>query len=90
MRGVAVLTYPRKSLILRKWRKILKKYQTILQSYDLKILIKFADDSTIQGLLCDSEDCYFEEVKCFVGWYEKNFLMLNVKKTNNEEPYAPA
>ena len=45
------------------------------------ILIKFADDSTIQGLLCDSEDCYFEEVKCFVGWCEKNFLMLNVKKT---------
>ena len=32
------------------------------------ILIKFADDSTIQGLLCDSQDCYFEEVKCFVGW----------------------
>ena len=45
------------------------------------ILITFADDSTIQGLLCDSEDCYFEEVKCFVGWCEKNFLMLNVKKT---------
>ena len=45
------------------------------------ILIKFADDSTIQGLLCDSEDCYFEEVKCFVGCCEKNFLMLNVKKT---------
>ena len=45
------------------------------------ILIKFADDSTIQGLSFDSEDCYFEEVKCFVGWCEKNFLMLNVKKT---------
>ena len=45
------------------------------------IIIKFADDSTIQGLLCDSEDCYFEEVKCFVDWCEKNFLMLNVKKT---------
>ena len=45
------------------------------------IFIKFADDSTIQGLLCDSEDCYFKEVKCFVGWCEKNFLMLNVKKT---------
>ena len=45
------------------------------------ILIKFADDSTIQGLLCDSGDCYFEEVKCFVGWCEKNFLMLNVNKT---------
>ena len=45
------------------------------------ILIKFADDSTIQGLLCDSEDCYFEEVKCFVGWCEKNFLMSNFKKT---------
>ena len=45
------------------------------------ILIEFADDSTIQGLLCESKDCYFEEVKCFVGWCEKNFLMLNVKKT---------
>ena len=45
------------------------------------ILIKFVDDSTIQGLLCDFEDCSFEEVKCFVGWCEKNFLMLNVKKT---------
>ena len=31
------------------------------------IFIKFADESTIQGLLCDDEDCYFEEVKCFVG-----------------------
>ena len=34
------------------------------------ILIKFGDDATIQGLLCDSEHCYFE-----------NVLMLNVKKT---------
>ena len=45
------------------------------------LIITFADDSTIQGLLSDSEDCYFEEVKCFVGWCEKHFLMLNVKKT---------
>ena len=45
------------------------------------ILIKFADDSTIQGLLCDSEDCYFEEVKYFIDWCEKSFHRLNVKKT---------
>ena len=47
----------------------------------MQFLLKLADDSTIQGLLCDLEDCYFEEVKCFVSWCEKNFLMLNVKKT---------
>ena len=44
------------------------------------IFIKFVDDSAIRGLLCDSEDCYLEEVKCFVRWCKKNFLLLNVKK----------
>ena len=44
-------------------------------------LIKFADDTTLQGLLSNSEECYRSEVKRFCDWCKDNYLTLNVDKT---------
>ena len=45
-------------------------------------LIKFADDSTIQGLISnDDESFYKKEVNSFVSWCTEHFLLLNIKKT---------
>ena len=47
---------------------------------DVKLL-KFADDSTIQGLITDSDVLYRNYVKSFTDWCDQHFLLLNVKKT---------
>ena len=45
-------------------------------------LIKFADDSTIQGLIKNSnEQSYFDFVQYFCNWCDEHYLLLNVKKT---------
>ncbi len=45
-------------------------------------LIKFADDSTIQGLIQnDDEREYFDYINLFTNWCDEHFLLLNVKKT---------
>ena len=44
-------------------------------------IIKFADDSSIIGLLQDNEIHYQNEVQGFVGWCQENFLTVNVAKT---------
>lgn len=44
-------------------------------------LIKFADDSTILGLLSNSEESYRSEIDLFAKWCQDNYLMLNVLKT---------
>ena len=45
-------------------------------------LIKFADDSALQGLFINGLDSnYIEEVYRFVKWCEENYLILNVSKT---------
>lgn len=45
-------------------------------------LIKFADDSTLQGLISNMDDGpYLSAVDNFVSWCEDNFLCLNVSKT---------
>ena len=45
-------------------------------------LIKFADDTTIQGLIkTDNEIEYRKYISWFVDWCEQHFLLLNVKKT---------
>ena len=44
-------------------------------------LIKFADDSTLQGLINDTETHYREEIEQFVDWCDNHYLLLNVKKT---------
>ena len=60
-------------------------------------LIKFADDTTIQGLIQENETEYRKCVSWFVDWCEKHFLLLNVKKTkelivdfrNKKNPLQP-
>ena len=45
------------------------------------LTVKFADDAALVGLILDDEISYRNNVSHFVSWCEKNFLLLNVKKT---------
>lgn len=46
---------------------------------------KFADDTTVVGLIKDNDDtAYIEEVHQLINWCEKNNLLLNVDKTKEE------
>lgn len=46
------------------------------------VLLKFSDDTTVEGLISDSdESAYREEVRRMVGWCSENNLDLNVSKT---------
>ena len=51
---------------------------------DVKLL-KFADDSTIQGLITDSDVLYRNHVKSFTDWCDQHFLHLNVKKNQGND-----
>ena len=45
-------------------------------------MLKFADDTVIQGLISsENENVYRESINWFVQWCEEYFLLLNVKKT---------
>ena len=44
-------------------------------------ILKFADDTCIQGLIFEEETNYREAIHWFVKWCEEHFLLLNVKKT---------
>ena len=46
-------------------------------------IIKYADDTSISGLITQQEDLlnYFSVINYFVEWCERHFLLLNVKKT---------
>lgn len=44
-------------------------------------LIKFADDSTLQGLITTNENENRDAVNLFTNWCDNHFLLLNVKKT---------
>ena len=46
-------------------------------------LIKFADDSCIEGLISSDDDTesYFNEINYFTSWCEENKLLLNTDKT---------
>ncbi|KAM4532184.1 uncharacterized protein V3H82_026049 [Fundulus diaphanus] len=45
-------------------------------------IVKFADDTTVVGLIRDDNDQdYREEVEQLVGWCRENSLILNVEKT---------
>ena len=45
-------------------------------------LIKFADDSTIQGLIQNDDDRdYFDFIEYFTNWCDNHYLLLNVRKT---------
>jgi hypothetical protein len=43
-------------------------------------IIKFADDTTVVGLITD-ETAYREEVRDLAGWCQNNNISLNVTKT---------
>ena len=50
--------------------------------YDNTNILKFADDTTLEGLISnDDESNYREEVHTLVNWCEDNNLELNVSKT---------
>ena len=42
---------------------------------------KFADDTSLSGLLEEDEAAYREAVTKFVNWCDSNFLDLNISKT---------
>ena len=44
-------------------------------------IIKFADDTAIQGLISNSVSSYFNEIDLFVKWCKLHSLHLNVSKT---------
>ncbi|KAI3377127.1 hypothetical protein L3Q82_000317 [Scortum barcoo] len=55
---------------------------TVSQGLPLTIIVKFADDTTVVGLIRDDNDlAYREEVEQLVRWCEGNNLILNVDKT---------
>ena len=57
--------------------------ECILRNNNSVNLIKFADDTCLQGLIASSEDesQYRDSVDWFVQWCEDHYLLLNVKKT---------
>ena len=47
--------------------------------HDSNTIIKFADDTTVVGLITDhNETAYREEVRDLAGWCQNNNLALNV------------
>ena len=50
--------------------------------HDSNTIIKFADDTTVVGLITDNDETvYREEVRDLAGWCQKNNPSLNVTKT---------
>ena len=53
-----------------------------MAEHDSNTIIKFADDTTVVGLITDNDEtAYREEVRDLAGWYQNNNLSLNVTKT---------
>ena len=53
--------------------------------HDSNTIIKFADDTTVVGLITDNDEtAYREEVRDLVVWCQDNNLSLNMIKTNCE------
>ena len=44
-------------------------------------IIKFADDTTVIGLISNNEASYMQEVRDLTVWCHNNNLFLNVNKT---------
>lgn len=52
--------------------------------YSSNHIIKFADDTTVVGLITNNDECeYREEVQHLVDWCQNNNLSLNVQKTKD-------
>ena len=53
-----------------------------MAKHDSNPIIKFADDTTVVGLITDNDEtAYREEVRELGEWYQDNNLSLNVSKT---------
>ena len=51
--------------------------------HDPNSIIKFADDTTVVGLITNNDEtAYREEVRALGVWYQENNLTLNINKTN--------
>ncbi|KAK1806255.1 hypothetical protein P4O66_000131 [Electrophorus voltai] len=47
-----------------------------------KIIVKFADDTVVVGLISDNDErAYLEEIKHLENWCQENNLLLNISKT---------
>ena len=54
--------------------------------YDSITIIKFADDTTVVGLITNNDEtAYREEVRDLAGWCPNNNLSLNVIKTKGDD-----
>ncbi len=46
-------------------------------------IVKFADDTTVLGLITNNNEmAYMEETELLVGWCKKHNLTLRIKNTN--------
>ena len=53
--------------------------------HDSNTIIKFADDTTVVGLITDNDEtAYREEVRDLAGWCQNSNLSLNVTKTKED------
>lgn len=51
-------------------------------THESNILVKFADDMTVIGLISNNNEvAYREEVQNLIVWCDINNLVLNIKKT---------
>ncbi len=51
-------------------------------TYDSNVLVKFADDTTVIGLIeNNNEVAYREEIQNLTAWCDTNNLVLNIRKT---------
>jgi hypothetical protein len=50
--------------------------------HDSNTIIKFADDTTVLGLITDNNETAYREVRDLAMWCQDNNLSLNVIKTN--------
>ena len=57
-----------------------------MAKHDSNTIIKFADDTTVVGLITDNDEtAYREEVRDLAVWLKDNNLSLNVSKTKGAD-----
>ena len=61
---------------------VLPVHPLLHANHDSNTIIKFADDTTVVGLITDNDEtAYREEVRDLAGWCQNNNLSLNLTKT---------
>ncbi len=57
-------------------------FNTIVPAMSSNVIVKFADDTTVIGLITDNDEtAYREEVSTLTKWCQENHLSLNIDKT---------